>query len=132
MTPSPLDSTVADFGRLFRQWRLRRGLSQKQLASLMRYTPSYVSHLESGRHRPTPAVALRGEAVLLRGGLLVAAAQKNVSTQHGELPGNPLRALGVVAVVQLEVASLRFSEGWVYCSVQRTIRNVGAEPINKY
>jgi transcriptional regulator with XRE-family HTH domain len=133
MTPSPLDAAVADFGPLFRQWRLRRGLSQKQLASLMRYTPSYVSHLESGRHRPTSEVAMRAEAVLLSGGVLLGAAHESVSAQHaGELPTNSLQALGVVALVELEVASLQFIEGWVHCSVQRTIRNVGAEPINKY
>ena len=136
MTPSPLDSKVSDFGALFKQWRLRRGLSQKQLASLMKYDPSYISHIESGRHVPTRPVVLRAEAVLLSGGAILDAAHENVPAlrdeRDGVLPTDALRTLGIVAVVELEIASLRFSEGWVYCSVQRTIRNVGTEPITKY
>ena len=48
-------STHAEFGRLLRQSRRSRRMSQVELGA-GRYTGSYISHLESGRRTPTPEV----------------------------------------------------------------------------
>ena len=39
-------------------------MSKKQLAAAMGFDPSYVSHVEARRHRPTEDFARRAEAVL--------------------------------------------------------------------
>ncbi|MFE9068488.1 tetratricopeptide repeat protein, partial [Streptomyces violaceusniger] len=44
--------------------RLTRGLSQQKLAKAMDFDPSYISHLESGRHAPTEDVARLAEQIL--------------------------------------------------------------------
>ena len=36
-----------------RSYRKKNNLSQKQLAELMGYSPSYIANLENGRQRPT-------------------------------------------------------------------------------
>src|SRR3954467_11979833 len=43
------DAFVAELVR----WRVERGMSKKQLAAAMGFDPSYVSHVEARRHRPT-------------------------------------------------------------------------------
>ncbi|HET6481245.1 MAG TPA: helix-turn-helix transcriptional regulator [Actinoplanes sp.] len=122
-----------DFGVLFRLWRLRRGLNQRQLAALMSYDSSYISHIECGRHVPTQAVVLRAEAVLRTGGAIVeAAVADGAALRERVSPAKALSILGVGAVVDQEIASLHLSREWVHCSVARTIRNVGTEPINRY
>src|SRR5689334_15240425 len=60
------DAFVADLARR----RVERGLSKKQLAGQMGFDPSYVSHVEAGRHRPTEDFARRAEQVLQAGGAL--------------------------------------------------------------
>lgn len=40
------------FGRRLRQLRMKRGLSQRDLAEHCGLTPEQVSHYEAGRHRP--------------------------------------------------------------------------------
>jgi transcriptional regulator with XRE-family HTH domain len=47
--------TQPDFGVRLRQLRRERGLSQTELGG-EQFTGSYISHLESGRREPTPAV----------------------------------------------------------------------------
>ena len=54
------DAFVAELVR----WRVDRGMSKKQLAAAMGFDPSYVSHVEARRHRPTEDFARRAEAVL--------------------------------------------------------------------
>lgn len=48
-------TTEVDFGRLLRESRRRRKMSQAELGG-DRYSGSYISHLESGRRTPTPEV----------------------------------------------------------------------------
>ncbi|TYB49936.1 helix-turn-helix transcriptional regulator [Actinomadura chibensis] len=38
------------FGTALTRWREHRGMSKKKLAAAMGYDPSYVSHVEAGRH----------------------------------------------------------------------------------
>src|SRR3954467_7450833 len=64
MTTSPQDRAAEAFATELARWRIERGLSKKQLASEMGFDPSYVSHVEGRRHRPTEDFARRAEAVL--------------------------------------------------------------------
>ena len=45
-------------------------MTKKQLAAPMGFDPSYVSHVEGRRHRPTEDFARRAEAVLGAGGAI--------------------------------------------------------------
>lgn len=48
-------------------WREVRGLAKRELARRMAFDPSYVSHVESGRHKPTEDFARRAEETLNAG-----------------------------------------------------------------
>src|SRR4029079_279654 len=70
MTASPLERAADDFAAQLASWRAHRGLSKRALASEMGFDPSYVSHVEGRRHRPTEDFARRAEAVLQAGGAI--------------------------------------------------------------
>src|SRR5690348_15834946 len=70
MSTSPLDKAADAFANELAQWRAERRLSKKQLAAEMGFDPSYVSHVEGRRHRPTEDFAKRAEAVLDAGGAI--------------------------------------------------------------
>ncbi|GAB3854824.1 hypothetical protein GCM10029963_48470 [Micromonospora andamanensis] len=70
MTTSPLDRAADSFAAELARQRTERGLSKKQLATLMGFDPSYVSHVEGRRHRPTEDFARRAEAVLEASGAI--------------------------------------------------------------
>lgn len=42
-----------NFGKAIRQYRTEADISQRKLAQLIRVTPTYISHLESGRAEPS-------------------------------------------------------------------------------
>src|SRR5690348_10349136 len=67
---SPVQRASTEFVTEFARWRLERGLSKKQLAAEMGFDPSYLSHVEAHRHRPTEDFARRAEAVLQAGGAI--------------------------------------------------------------
>jgi transcriptional regulator with XRE-family HTH domain len=58
-----LDSTsaraVAPAGQLLREWRIRRRMSQLDLASTAGISPRHLSFLETGRSRPSRAMVMR-------------------------------------------------------------------------
>ena len=65
---SPLVDRAADaFAATLLEWRAKRGLSKKQLAAVMGFDPSYVSHVEARRHRPTEDFARRQPMVFFLG-----------------------------------------------------------------
>ena len=53
MTTSPVERAADQFVTALAQWRTERGMSKKQLAARMGFDPSYVSHVEGRRHKPT-------------------------------------------------------------------------------
>ncbi|MBV8122086.1 MAG: helix-turn-helix transcriptional regulator, partial [Alphaproteobacteria bacterium] len=55
----PSRSSGNAFGRLLREWRGRRGLSQLDLAAAARTTQRYLSFIESGRTAPSRDMVLR-------------------------------------------------------------------------
>lgn len=159
---SPVQRASAEFVAEFARWRLERGLSKKQLAAEMGFDPSYLSHVEAHRHRPTEDFAKRAEAVLQAGGAIWrlfkdydelranARAGARHPTGAASRPVPPGRA-GVAAsatartsngdtwvppstglVVEREVARLSYVDGRYRCTVRRSLYNAGTEPVTRY
>src|SRR5690348_2713485 len=125
MTTSPLDRAAEAFAEELARWRTERGLSKKQLANEMGFDPSYVSHVEGRRHRPTEDFARRAEAVLhaegaiwaryteyeelRRGPRAVAAGAGTVVPEQWLPPGTGL-------VVEHETATLSYLDSVYHCT----------------
>src|SRR3954451_17215724 len=77
-------------GELVR-WRVERGLTKKQLAAEMGFDPSYVSHVEARRHRPTEDFARRAEAVLRANGAIWQRFLEHDGARHEAGPAVPPR-----------------------------------------
>lgn len=142
MDISPLDQAADAFASELAQWRAERGLSKKRLASEMGFDPSYVSHVEGRRHRPTEDFAKRAEAVLDAAGAIWARFH-----EYDELRRSPRTTVGqgrdatgsehwsprgTGLVVEQELAHLSYEAGLYRCSVRRWLHNAGPEPVTRY
>ncbi|MEV4344619.1 helix-turn-helix transcriptional regulator [Actinoplanes sp. NPDC049596] len=122
------------FAQVLNAWRTRRGLSKKQLAASMGYHPSYISHVESLRHHPTFEFACRAEAVLASGSEIIEA-YTGCRQATGELEPavksgyEPSQMLPATIVIEDELATLTYDDGWYACRVERLVRNVGDRPV---
>src|SRR3954464_12589575 len=77
----------AAFADALARLRMSRGLNKKTLARMMGFDPSYVSHVENGRHRPTLEFAAPDDAVpQTNGGPGAAFAAFLVATQAQDGP----------------------------------------------
>jgi peptide deformylase len=140
MSTAPLDRAADAFAAALVQWRAERGLSKKRLAAEMGFDPSYVSHVEARRHRPTEDFARRAETVLQAGGMiwqrfreyedarqLAGAPRQRVDSMAGErLP------LLTGLIVEHEHATLSYRDGAYRCAVRRDLYNAGPEPVTRY
>ena len=146
---SPVQRASAEFVTEFARWRLERGLSKKQLAAEMGFDPSYLSHVEAHRHRPTEDFARRAEAVLQAGGAIwrrfreydelrttSRAHRQPAAAQSPQIPSqrDPDAWLPPSAglVVEREVARLSYVDGRYRCTVRRSLYNAGNEPVTRY
>jgi peptide deformylase len=142
MTTSPIERAADSFAAELAQWRVERGLTKKQLAARMGFDPSYVSHVEGRRHRPTEDFARRAEAVLGAGGAIWRRYQHYDELRHTRAsagvahrdPPVPEQWLppGTGLVVEQEVASLSYSEEVYHCTIRRSLYNAGTEPVTRY
>src|ERR1700754_4021863 len=136
---SPIERAAESFAAELSRWRVERGLTKKQLATQMGFDPSYVSHVEGRRHRPTEDFARRAEAVLQAGGAIWAR-----FTEYNELrrsragprpssgaPGQWLPP-GAGLVVEHEIATLSYVDGVYHCTIRRHLYNAGTEPVTRY
>lgn len=140
MSTSPIERAANSFAAELAQHRTGRGLSKKQLAALMGFDPSYVSHVEGRRHRPTEDFARRAEAVLEASGAIWQRfreydelRQGRSGSTHRELPvpGQWLPP-GTGLVVEREHASLTYADDAYHCVIRRELYNAGTEPVNRY
>ncbi|MGS2617333.1 peptide deformylase [Micromonospora sp. LZ34] len=140
MTTSPLDRAADSFAAELARQRTGRGLSKKQLASLMGFDPSYVSHVEGRRHRPTEDFARRAEAVLEASGAIWQRFREYDELRHARaekghrdppLPGQWLPP-GTGLVVEREVATLTHTDDGYRCVIRRELYNAGTEPVTRY
>lgn len=138
MTSSPIERTAATFVAVFSRWRAERGLTKKHLAAQMGFDPSYLSHVERGRHRPTADFARRAELVLRTGGAVWQAfleyddARTANARSRRDLVPEHWRPPGPGPVVEEEVASLSYNDGRYQCVIRRLLYNAGTEPLSRW
>ncbi|MGN9806538.1 helix-turn-helix domain-containing protein [Micromonospora sp. L32] len=137
MDGSIQDDAAGAFVRELTHWRHQRRLSKKELAERTGFDPSYVSHIENGRHQPTEEFARRVELVLDSGNRIW---QRYVEFAGARGDGR-LPALGPTAVpppagphlvIDDEQASLSLVDGWYECRFRRVLHSVGTEPITRH
>ncbi|HET8658323.1 MAG TPA: peptide deformylase [Micromonosporaceae bacterium] len=129
------------FAEELTRWRMERGLTKKRLATEMNFDPSYVSHVEGVRHRPTEDFARRAEAVLRTDGAVWRRYLEYEEARRGRVgnaasrdPASPEPWVppGTGLVVDQEQAELSYRDGRYRCTVRRSLYNAGAEPITRY
>ncbi|MFI5689752.1 helix-turn-helix domain-containing protein [Streptomyces sp. NPDC051636] len=124
-------------------WREVRGILKKALAELMGFHPSYVSLMESGRHKPTADFARRAEETLNAGKAIwrrwndyetartrqtTAAAAAVPASRPTEQP----YATGSAIVVEHDAARLDYDGSLYRLTMRRLLRNTGTAPITRY
>ena len=140
MTTSPVERAADQFVTALAHWRVERGMSKKQLAARMGFDPSYVSHVEGRRHKPTEDFARRAEAVLGAGGMIWQRFQEYDELRHARGVGPhrdppvPAQWLppGAGLIVEREIAELKYTDTGYRCRVQRALYNAGSEPVTRY
>lgn len=137
---SPLDRAADSFAAEIARHRTGRGLSKKQLATLMGFDPSYVSHVEGRRHRPTEDFARRAEAVLEAGGAIWQRFKEYDELRHARaerahrdppVPGQWMPP-GTGLIVERELAALTHLGDAYRCVIRRELYNAGTEPVTRY
>ncbi len=140
MTTSPVERAADQFVTALAQWRTERGMTKKQLAARMGFDPSYVSHVEGRRHKPTEDFARRAEAVLGAGGAIWQRFQEYDELRHARnapihrdppVP-NQWMPPGTGLIVEREVAELAYRDKGYRVRVRRLLYNAGNEPITRY
>ncbi|WP_053644112.1 helix-turn-helix transcriptional regulator [Streptomyces sp. XY431] len=135
------DPTAEAFAAEVAHWREVRGLSKRALARQMGFDPSYVSHVESGRHKPTEDFARRADEALNAGKAIwrrwteYDAGRPRSRPQGG--PPAPRRpeqpyASGSAILVEHDEAVLEFDGAAYRLAMRRRLRNTGTEPITRY
>jgi peptide deformylase len=140
MTTSPVERAADQFVTALAQWRTERGMTKKQLAARMGFDPSYVSHVEGRRHKPTEDFARRAEAVLGAGGVIWQKFQEYDELRHARNtpvhrdPPVPNQWLppGTGLIVEQEVAELAYRDKAYRVRVRRALYNAGNEPVTRY
>lgn len=126
---------MGTFRRELTAWRERRGLSKKQLGALMLFDPSYVSHIESGRHRPTEDFARRADDVLrAEGELLGLWRLYDDSRPRRATPAPPPVERGTATdlTVEHEEALMRYDGERYWVTIRRQLFNGQADPVARY
>ncbi|MFD5555652.1 multiprotein-bridging factor 1 family protein [Streptomyces sp. NPDC127068] len=121
-------------------WREVRGLAKRELARRMGFDPSYVSHVESGRHKPTEDFARRAEQALNAGKAIW---KRWLDYETAKAPSAPAAvpasrraeqpyATGSAIVVEHDAARLDYDGRLYRLTMRRLLRNTGSEPITRY
>ncbi|MCC3769384.1 helix-turn-helix domain-containing protein [Streptomyces sp. UNOC14_S4] len=124
-------------------WREVRGLSKRALAAAMGFDPSYVSHVESGRHKPTEDFARRADEALGAGKAVWKRwcdyeAAKARTGRTAVAPPAPRAAAeqpyatGSALVVEHDAARLDYDGRLYRLTMRRLLRNTGTEPVTRY
>jgi transcriptional regulator with XRE-family HTH domain len=141
MTISPLERATDEFAARLERLRTERGLSKRALAAAMGFDPSYVSHVEGRRHRPTEDFARRAENVLDAGGAIwesyaaYEAVRQSVPVaklpaQRRDIEGWSVPGIGLI--VEREDAAIGLRHDRYHIAVRRVLHNVGTEPIVRF
>ncbi len=132
------------FAAELRQWRLARGWSKRDLAIRMSFHPSYVSHLEAGRHWPTEEFASRADRILDANGEILRSwreceelrryARARAASSAAAAQPFAVNAIDAATnlLIERDEAEQHF-DGSVYrMTMRRSLRNLGQEPIVQY
>jgi peptide deformylase len=133
---------VAAFIAELRHWREVAGCSQKTLAGLVGYTPSYISKVEGGTVLASRSFAELADQHLHAGRALVRR-WKDMHDALVELPGSSVRReespapdprpiLGYDLLVEHEHAELTHQDGMYETRIRRQLRNTGTQPVTRY
>jgi peptide deformylase/transcriptional regulator with XRE-family HTH domain len=140
MTTPQVDQAADAFAAALVQWRAERGLTKKQLAAEMGFDPSYVSHVEARRHRPTEDFARRAETALQAAGMIwqrfreyeeARQAPTTVPRPRGELGAERRPGLAGL-IVEHEHATLSYADNGYRCVIRRDLYNAGVDPVTRY
>jgi transcriptional regulator with XRE-family HTH domain len=144
MATNTLSEAFAAFAAELTHWRVERGLSKTQLARRMGFDPSYVSHVESLRQRPSEVFASHAERVLHSNDAILSQFRQYddlrrssvIVSRPGELAGLAtavaIREIAEDLRVEREVATLSYRSGWYHCHVAHHLVNNGSEPVTRY
>ncbi|GAB2952385.1 hypothetical protein GCM10027280_45950 [Micromonospora polyrhachis] len=139
MTTSPIERAADSFAAELSRRRVEQGMTKKQLAAQMGFDPSYVSHVEGRRHRPTEDFARRADAVLKAAGAIWQRFQEYDDLRHARSvarrdPPVPEQWLppGAGLIVEHELATLTYQENSYRCVIRRALYNAGTDPVSRY
>lgn len=141
MTTSPIERAADSFAAELSRQRVERGMTKKQLAARMGFDPSYISHVEGRRHRPTEDFARRAEAVLGASGAIWQRFQeydelrqaRSALAAHRDPPvPEQWMPPGTGLIVEQEIATLIHRDDKYHCVVRRDLYNAGTEPVTRY
>jgi peptide deformylase len=141
MTTSPIERAADSFAAELSRRRVERGMTKKQLAARMGFDPSYVSHIEGRRHRPTEDFARRAEAVLSASGAIwqrfqeydeLRHARSNLAAQRDPPVPEQWLPPGTGLIVEQESATLSYRDDAYRCVIRRALYNAGTEPVSRY
>ncbi|WP_242888961.1 peptide deformylase [Actinomadura litoris] len=125
----PVGETVqgaVSFGAALTLWREHRRTSKKKLAAAMGFDPSYISHVEAGRHAAGEEFARKAESVLNAGGALWRAWRAEGTVRA------PGAAVVEGLVVDEDHARLHYDGRLYRPNQRRRLFNGGAEPVTRY
>jgi transcriptional regulator with XRE-family HTH domain len=142
MSVSPVERAAEAFASELARWRVDRGMTKKQLAARMGFDPSYISHIEGRRHRPTEDFARRAEAVLSASGAIWRRFQEYDEARQARGPVTLLTREPVIPaqwlppgaglVIELEEAQLTYRDKRYRLVVRRALYNAGGDPVTRY
>ncbi|MCX5189012.1 peptide deformylase [Streptomyces sp. NBC_00268] len=136
-----VEEAAENFAAEVARWREVRGMSKKALAQLMGFHPSYVSHMESGRTKPSEDFARRADETLNAGKaiwhLWCEYEAAKVRATAAAAPATPRRteqpyATGSAVAVEHDTARLDYDGTSYRLTMRRLLRNTGTEPITRY
>jgi peptide deformylase len=133
---------VAEFIAELRHWRETAGLSQKALAKLVGYSPSYVNKVERGTVIANRAFVEPVDRELHAGRALIrcwkqmhdalADLDSGSSRPAGQAVDEAQTPLAHHLVVEHEIAGLTYRDGIYHTNIRRQLRNTGDEPVTQY
>ncbi|MEU3030013.1 helix-turn-helix domain-containing protein [Streptomyces incarnatus] len=139
-----VEQAAEDFAAELARWREMRGMSKRALAQAMGFDPSYVSHVESSRHRPTEEFARLADEALNAGKAIwrrwcdyeqaktrEARAKRPPAAPPPRRPEQPY-ATGSALVVDHDTACLKYDGRSYRLTMRRLLRNTGNEPVTRY
>ncbi|MFB7745636.1 helix-turn-helix domain-containing protein [Streptomyces sp. NPDC056132] len=138
----PVEQTTENYVAELARWREVRGLSKRAFAHKMGFDPSYVSHMESGRHKPSEEFSRLADEALNAGKAIWkrwcdyeqarARSRRPPAVTPAPLRPEQPYATGSALVVEHDAACLEYDGHFYRLTMRRLLRNTGTEPVTRY